>query len=541
MFIEISCLTTVHAPTHSAQAIGKRHCVVSRNTRRRRIKLRENLSTEGAGVVRALFLSAVLCFLIGPGLVFPETSCAAASSGLIRPEALSQILSELSPDEQQLTRIGLESLESPDNTLQFVLDEASSLWNSGRIAAAVTMVKSLEDNGRRFALGLARPSGEAHEKVKGGTIGTREHYCCPYLGAHNGTGNILIAVKNTDSAYHWSIYFSTDGGANFSETYTWSSNYPIVDIGAIVVGNYFYITYVTENLPGNAKLRRCPVSDGQVDTSFGPSGWITVFDDTDANIVDLELASNQEGNNNRLYLFAIHTDGKLSYDFTDDEGGEGDTDWSRIDTGVSNAGSYLDVSYNDRSEAGTPGAYLFAVYRTTSNKVDLFQAINPYPSVASEEIGSWSGDRPRISAYRDQVVIVWKSSASPNVGVYYTVSEDGGDTWTYGFADTGNLGNAHVPVVSLSRGTGIVIAYQRESSGDDFAFMRQSDYGIHPLSYSSAVSNVGLSLGEDMFLKELPEGGIVLLSIHPDGVLYYDRIPMIFQNGFELGDNLDWD
>jgi len=314
----------------------------------------------------------------------------------------------------------------------------------------------------------------------------------------------------------------------------------IVDIGAVVVGDYLYISYSFERNPGSARVRRCLTSTGQGDSTFGSSGWLEVFDDTEDDIVELELASNQEANNNRLYLFTIHSDGELSYDFTDDEGGNGDAEWVRIDTGVSNAGSDLDVSFNDRSEPGALGAYLFAVYRTTADTIDLFQAISPFPSVATEEIGTYSRDRPRVSAYRDQVVVVWESSASPNFGVYYAISEDGGGAWTYGIADTGIAGDTNVPVVTLSRGTGIIIAYQRESAGDDLVFSRHSNYGVHPLSNSVAVTSIGLSLGMDMALKELPEGGMALVSIHPDGIPFFDWISMIFQNGFELGDTNDW-
>jgi len=308
-----------------------------------------------------------------------------------------------------------------------------------------------------------------------------------------------------------------------------------------VSGDYFYVSYTYDSNPGSARLRRCLTSTGAVDYSYGDNNWVEVYNDTEANIFDLELTSNQEANNNRLYLFSILSDGRLLFDFADQDGGDGSLAWNRLSTDVTDAGSYLDVAYNDRENPSAVGGWVFAVYRTTDNKIDVFRFINPFPGSGVTEIAPWFSGSPRISAYRSRIVVVYLSDNSPSRGVNYAFSEDTGDTWSYNILDYGDQGDVFEPVVSLKRGGGIATAYQRASAGSDFVCMRHGNYDNALVSTPEAATDIGLDLGSRMSLQALPEGGLGLVSIHSGGIPYYDRTPLIFSNGFELGDILDWD
>lgn len=488
-------------------------------------------------------LCGILCLQLGVGMssaqMPADNGVGGAKPGIIsRPEPLWRTLSDMTPAEKRNARIEFETLNAADAPLQARLNQAAEQWNRGEAADAIAVVKFLEEGFGAFAMGISWRLPKRTGKMNGEALSAHGNSFNPHLDAHNGTSNLLIAMQDNDTSYHWRSYFSSDGGKNWAETYVWNSNTPIVDIGAVVVGDYFYISYTYENNPGSARLRRCLSSTGAADSSYA---WVEVYNDTEANIVEFELSSNQESTNNRLYLFSILSDGRLTFDYSDEDGGSGSLAWTRFSTDVTDAGSYLDVAFNDRETPGAAGGWVFVVYRTTANKIDLFRFVNPFPESSVTEIAPWFSSYPRISAYRSCVVVVYLSDNSPYRGVNYAFSNDAGETWGHEILDFGNNGNLWEPVISLKRGGGIAVAYQRQSEGDDFVFMQHKNYDDRFFSAAEAATDIGLDLGWRMNLQALPEGGLGLVTIHSGGIPYYDRTPLIFSNSFELGDTLDWD
>ena len=189
---------------------------------------------------------------------------------------------------------------------------------------------------------------------------------------------------------------------------------------------------------------------------------------------------------------------------------------------------------------GSPGGFLFAVYRANDNGIDVCRFL-PALAVDVRGIAPYFTDDPAISAYRDRAVIVHTYDAPPRTGLRYWFTEDAGDSWSYGFLDYGGYGDVNQPDVTLRRGGGIVVTYQRDSSPEDFLFMRTRVYGDETWSEAVQVSDVGLTVGTDIALEALPEGSLGLVSFHTGGIPWYDQTPLIFRNSFELGDTLDWD
>jgi len=450
-------------------------------------------------------------------------------------------LEDMDAVERADVLIGLENLESGNTALQKQLDAVAQAWNSGDTDAAIASLKRLDFQAIRPALAISSKSPHFREGGDRGIIGTRTDCLNPHLVVHSATAGIFLVLQDIEtSSYHWRVYFSIDGGRSWAETFSWNATIPIVDVGAAVVDGYLYITYVTESTASSARVRRCLVSTGAGDSSYGTSGWMEVFDDSGANVVDLEMSSNQEGNDNRLYLFAIMTDGKLTLDFADEEGGNNEDDWTRLDTGVTDAVNCLDVAFNNNGIPGEAGGYLFAVYRNMANKIFVFRFKNPFPEKDTTEIAPYYADHPSISAYRRRLMVVYTADFSPFYGSAVAYSENAGDIWRARILDGGFEGNIHEPVTEIGGGNGLAAVFQRQASSDDLPMISCGNYTDQTLLLPVAASETGLTLGTRMDLAALPDGGLGLVSIHAGGVPFFDRTPMLFLNGFEIGDAEDW-
>ncbi len=488
--------------------------------------------------ISCLLLAAAGVSLAGPQRALSETK--QATKIVSEPQPQWRALSQMNPVDQQNANIEFETFDNDNPTLQLRLNEIAESWNRGDVSSAIATVRSMEDTGNRFALGISWKSPPAIAKINGAAIGTIGNASNPHLDGHNGTGNAFIALQDSDSSYRWRVYFSSDAGRNWVETYSWNSGVPIVDIGAAVVGDYFYVTYIPWGSPGSARIRRCVASTGAVDSTFGPDGWLEVYDETAADVTEVELASNQEGNNNRLHLFSILSDGRLTYHYTTEDGGDGDLAWTPLDPGVTDAAGNLHTANNDRKEPGSPGGHLFALYRNEDDHIKVFRWKPELGSDISGIAPYFESDLD-ISAFRDYVVIVHPYDTGTTTGLRCWTSDDAGDTWSYSFLDSGGQGDVSQPKVTLRRGGGIVVAYQQDSWGDDLVFMRTRGYSDLPWTDRVPATDVSLTIDTQMDLEALPEGGFGLVSIHSGGIPWYDQTPLIFRHGFEFGDSVDWD
>ena len=198
---------------------------------------------------------------------------------------------------------------------------------------------------------------------------------------------------------------------------------------------------------------------------------------------------------------------------------------------------------NDLHDSVSSGGFLFALYRSDADSIVVFRW---KPALASDvrTIAPYFEGEFDVSAYRDHVVIVHILDTTGSTGLRYWVSHDSGDTWSYGFLDPGAPGIYDVsqPRVTLRRGVGIAVAFQRDSvHGDDLIYMRTRGYSDQPWSDPVPVTDVGLSIDTQMDLDALPNVGLGIVSIHSGGIPWYDQTPLIFRNGFEFGDSADWD
>ncbi|RLE17175.1 MAG: hypothetical protein DRJ65_23160 [Acidobacteria bacterium] len=384
-------------------------------------------------------------------------------------------------------------------------------------------------------------SARPPEKILGGAINARTGCSNLHLDAHNDSGNLFLAMLDTGGGNNLGVYFSSDHGRTWAESYSanWGSSGSWIDIGGRVVGDYYYLTYAYSGYPGSARVRRFDALTGQFDLGFGGGGaWLEVFNAGTANVVELALASNHGDADTRLYLVSILSDGSLKFFWTDQDGGDGTLGWTEIDTGITNAADHLDVSFNPHQSVNTTG-YLFASYRGTDDNIWIFRRMS-WGNDATN-LAPYFGDGVHVSAFGDHVVVVYTYSNSGASAVAYKISYNSGDTWLLGLIDPGAEGDAYQPDVTLRRGGGIVVAFQRDSAGDDLVFLRSRSYSGPDWSETTAATDVAMAIESEIELQALPEGGLGLVTLHTNSIPWFDQTPLIFRSSFELGDTVGWD
>ncbi len=410
------------------------------------------------------------------------------------------------------------------------MDKKCQCPNDGRARYSVPL--SFVWGALCLLLGAGITMAETPE-VNSRQISTADYGSNPDLDWHEGTGNLFITMPRFESEYSWHVYYSNDNGRTWSETFSSSSKFDIQHkISGIVTGDYFYVAYPSLDEHG-AIVRRFNASTGALDNGFGSN---EVFSEPGVVVKHLELASNQ---NDRLYLFSILSDGTLKFNWTDQDGGTGSAPWGEVDTGVTDASQYLDVSYVEGHSV--LGSFLVAVYRGGQGQVSVFQQSLSSNSTTLLD-GNSSNTVVRVSAYGDFVVVVYDYSYGGGAdGVKYQISYDGGDSWTWGTIDDGSGGDAYQADVTLRRGGGIVVAYTRVDNGVS-VFQRTRDYPSGSAwSDPVAVTDNQRQGYKENEVENLPEGGPGIISFFNSGVIaQFDQTPMIWKNGFELGDTVGW-
>jgi len=454
-------------------------------------------------------------------------------------------LSDMNPAERQNAHISFEAFDTGNIALLDRLKQAADLWNGGDTSTAVTIVRTLEDAGRSFAVGISWKAPRGPAKMNSTAVGSHGSAHNPHLDGHKASGNVFIAIEDADGGDFMRVYFSSDGGGTWAET--WSAHVAggntILDISGVVVGDYFYVTYAVGSIPGSAWVLRIHASTGIRDMTFNTTGSIEAFDSTPNDIVELQLTSNQDDNNNRLYLFSILSNDTLALLVTDEDGGDGSLAWTPVVTGVTNAADNLDVAYNAGNETGD--TILFAIYRVIGVTTDRIHAlrINTAMICNTTDLSRYYGSSDlHISAYRNEVMAVYEYSNGGTSWILYGVSFNGGGLWYEGILDNGSEGNCYQPNVTLRRGGGVVVAYQRDLVGDDLIFMLTRPYtDTYWSTPAEVVTDADLSLGTAVELQALPKGGPGVIWFSFDNYAHFDQTERIWRNSFENGDTVDWD
>jgi len=440
---------------------------------------------------------------------------------------LWRMLGEMTSQDRSNAQIQIETHETlPVSTVQKIKN-VENLWNSAQYNAAITVLKSLEQEGvKDLAVGVCWKAPKLLSgpldwgvDVQVETRGDTQETCMDF---HDSTGNIFAHTRRNTTASDnscWTINISTNGGATWSETYFWwSSIASCIDTSASVVGDYVYIGYVTGSNTSDAHLRRVFASDGSVDSAYGNK---TVFD-TGVDIKEISLTSNAPNANNYIYYSAILADNTIElYNITSTGG------MNKYTTGIIDAAMYLDSCWNTDYPSNN---YLTLCYRNTSNRL-IAVMCSSYSSFAFKDVDDCDGDAC-ICAYDDHILVAFEfNTTTPYTGkgIKYWISYNGGGSWAYGFvaSPAANSEYFHSPDATGRKNGGIAVVYQEEAGSMDPCWFRHRPYATASWTTPVTYNENDVYTGSDMSVEWVPSGGANYGSLwfvyNTSPFAYYDR------------------
>jgi len=337
-----------------------------------------------------------------------------------------------------------------------------STWNSGNFKEALALFRSLGDltNIDEVAIGNTwRTPIPTEETTTWGTdvrIGNRDSIFVTALDIHRASGNLFaVLLYQSGTYYYWSVNFSTNDGATWTETYTWWASYELTTLSASVVTSHCYVGFARGPSQDQAFLYQFRVSDGQQENFPSGPSYITVFTTTlPEYIKEVALASNQDFYNNRLYYMILTSAGAVRYFWS---GSEYDYEtWLEIATGITDGDRGLDATCNEGY-----ASYFFCIsYINVGDSIKVYGKSGTWDLLTSYATNHSATDFSAIGAYRDTITTAFDYYNGSNLQCRYLVSYDGGPTWYWGEVGDDPNTIAESPDVAARVGGGVGIIYR---------------------------------------------------------------------------------
>ena len=424
-------------------------------------------------------------------------------------------LERMSPAVRANALISVE-FESCDDEAVSLGRQVERLWNGGQYDEALAQLGNLEARigPGRVAIGNSWrkpvPTVETALWGRDVRIGNRDSLLELSLDAHPSSGNLFVALRRGSVGPHFSVCMSTDTGATWAETFTWSGS-PPTSLDAAVLSNHLYVVY---NSPGEnaqlVRLRRFLFGNGKADTFRNGGSWVAACTlDAGDTTREVSLVSNQ--NDYRLYIVTLVSDGSVLVSYDDADA----VSWTKQPTGItSGARSGLDATDDQRSDM----TQLFFSYYDTSDTLRIHGGFGQPLSLPAG-----NGTPTSISAYLDTVICAYEDETSSPHRVRYLLSYDGGKTGTVGIlGDSGVAADA--PAVTVLGGGAAVFRHCTPTC--ELRFCQRTDSG--PWS-------VPVSIAENGPSNSRP--GIVCLGSGVYGMAYLsDTSPVVHGAYFDRSD-----
>lgn len=448
------------------------------------------------------------------------------------PLALWEQLASLDAAQRANAEIEIELGGGADGADRVAAAKIANLWNRGDYDTALADLRMLEEAGTSAAAGIAWIEPLALGDLRMNDIrigGSRTEAQTMNLDYDAASGNVFAVVRwgSTIGTSAWTVNISTEGGASWFESYSFTSSVGLTDVDCAVVDDYVYVAYVAGNAPEEARIRRCLTSTGAIDSSYG---YHVVFDAGTDTVEEVALASNANDLDNRIYYAMIQSDDVLRWAY--DVGSDGTTFVEDSPTGA-NPEFGLDMTWDNNRSACAE--FLYVSYAGNDGDIHVLgHAESSWTDWAVEE-GTGSFRTTAISAYENTIICAFEYPYSYGTGIRYRISYDCGDTWTPGslaVPDGAAVYGYFEPDVDARDGHGTAIIYQAEAGEFDPMYYR-TRAGFAPGTWSdpSIFSDHDGYTGSDTALGHLPplagesfSHGALYLSLDPDfRTPYFDR------------------
>jgi len=434
-------------------------------------------------------------------------------------------LERMTLSERQNSEISLELPSDASPEARAAALDVENLWNTGRYDEALAGFAEVgrHVDVRQLAVGnrwrVPVPSAETDMWGNDVRIGNRDSVNVLAFDIHRASGNLFAALLYQEGSQHfWAVNLSTDGGSSWNETFNWFATYELKSMNAAVLGGDCYVSYGAASHNYEVRLRRVYATTGLEHQFQGAQAFITIatFSGADS-IEEIAMTSNQDFNDNRLYVLPLTFAGNLKYYW-------GDTSAMSWDStpvpGITNAVTGVDACTNE----GYDSTFIWVSYLGTGDSLHItgrrgggWRNFITYPA---------TDDNTSIGAWKDTVLCTFQYDGLASNHIRYLVHYTGGNpsgSWLYNNVggDTAVISEASDVALREGGGSGVIYRYYTPTREYRYTWRQYSGGWSTPVSLADhepywahpAIEH----LGTGVF-------GVVYLSwLSPIQAAYYDR------------------
>jgi len=277
-------------------------------------------------------------------------------------------------EERKNARIEIEFMLPVSKSIEMFASEIENKWNSGSFEEALALLAELDEMeavkgnallGINWRNPIPAPYSDWGSDVQ---VSARDSVFVLAMDHHNSNNNLfaMLGFTGDGQGSKYTANISTNGGATWAETYVLGGfSYVMNDLDACCIANHFYVAYSGggSGSPNSmAWLKRFKAADGQPDTMPDGSSTYNIFSTTE--ITDLEISSNQDQYNNRLFFCCIENGGVTHFYWNVPT----TVTWTGIAMNITDALQGLDMNWN----VDYTTYFLVTSYINDANQVKIY-------------------------------------------------------------------------------------------------------------------------------------------------------------------------
>ncbi|MBN1153339.1 T9SS type A sorting domain-containing protein [candidate division KSB1 bacterium] len=434
-----------------------------------------------------------------------------------------QHLEQLDQADKENATISIELFNNQPQDVIVLSHEIMNLWRTGDYSNATLKLKELHSRigSNNYGIGVAWKTPRIVENPSWGgdvNVTTNDEYWEANFDFHQASRNLLaVGRRKGGNDPRFTIHISTNQGASWTQTWYWWGG-EMIDVSGAVVGNYFYVSYVYEGEPMDARIRRFLTSNGSEDTAYG---WKSVFNKS-VNVKELVTVCNQDYFNNMCYVVGLLENNQIVWFIDDPEGSS--FNWNEINTFITDAAHGLSSCYSNNDT----GYWFYVSYITTASKLSIMRSKGSSLVQTKTFTTTDARDITSISGYLKDIICAYEqySSTYSRTGIRYYVTSDGGENYMYNDIAVPTANGYFGPGVSARRNCGYALAYQSEMGAFDPLYYSKRDYNLVNWGAFTQINSVDVFTGSATCVEHVPNNyghgvlwvseGTVAQSLHFD-------------------------
>lgn len=395
-------------------------------------------------------------------------------------------LENLSLSERENSTIDIEHNQA--DAFVEIFNRVTNLWNTGKYEEALNLFKTIDaEELKTVAVGIhwkvPIPTADHPEWGTDVRIGNRDSIEVVSLTYEKSTGKLFAVLVYTElGSYYYSMNLSIDGGATWSETFTYSAGgaIPIVSVSAAVVASHCYVGYAYDGAQTIGRLRRFTTSDGAFATFPDASNFVSVFSLASTDSVEqVVVNTNQTDFNNRLYYTALTKSDSIKAYWNNPT----TVTYNSYINAFTDAETGLDMCRNN-GYTGAARFYNFGSYITTAGAIKTFGVTGTDSLVQLTNLfGGSVNDHSSISAQNDTITSVFEYSSSTSHN-RYIVSYNGGTNWFFGLVGDTLAFSERPDIAAGDGGVGIIYRYYTPTRQGRFVWRPLVGTWSSPVQYT---------------------------------------------------------